>query len=484
MKNFVDITKNKQIIVYGLGKSGLSCLKFLLNAGYNDIIAGDDNSQSILRAKNELANTAASEANVRFLNLDNIAQELKEGAIMVVAPGIPLFYPEEHRILTLAKEKSVRITCDIEFFHMVFEDVFSQDNIINVGVTGTNGKSTIVAMINHAFVDSDINSKIVGNFGIPIFDFADSFTNYFDLNKKFVIVNEISSFQLDLIDSKIFDVFVLSNITQDHLSRYDGFQSYIDSKMRVFDVTDNYENVIINIDDPVIQENISVRTVSFKKFSRADSSKSDILFKDGNLFLKYHEAEHFLNCSNLQLKGNHNIENLMACCTVIKLICEKFCLNLSIFDYLCSAAMSFSGLAHRMEFVKKHSNVGFVNDSKATNPESAINALNSFNNIFWIVGGDSKGCNFDSMSNAVKNVTQAYVIGENFQSVERFLKKNDVNYEICFNLDNAIEKSFSDALKHSNENNIVLLSPASSSLDQWKDYIQRGEYFCKKVNEI
>ncbi len=476
-----NITKDQQIVVYGLGSSGVSCLQYLIKNNHVNILACDDNQKNLERVKSEFLGLYPGCKNI-FVN--DITDELVEqGAIIVAAPGIALNYPVENKIVAISAQKSAKLMCDIELFYHLHQAQMASENVINVAITGTNGKSTICAMLNYAFAEDEISSAIVGNFGIPIFDFADDFSLLFEQNKRIIVINEVSSFQLDLINNRIFDIFVISNITEDHLTRYENFKAYIDSKLRAFDVVNDISNVVINNDDLVISQNLEYQ--KYYGFSKNKKSNSLLYCDNENLIFEYlNDSDISINSLGLNLDGDHNFENFLAVAASLSIVKNKFSLADQRFVKLVNQAKSFSGLDHRMQKIASKSDILFINDSKATNPESALRALQSYKNIFWIVGGDSKGCQFDILKEAVVNVEFAYVIGEDFESVEKFLKKNDVNYEICFNLDNAIDKSYANALNFSPGEAVIMLSPACSSLDQWQNYIKRGEYFCKKVNEL
>ncbi len=483
------------IIVYGLGGSGTSCLKFLLSRFDNSkIYATDDNQKAIENAKNNLIN----EGKFDKFSLDSLfidPNDIKSGkfnkAKIVLAPGISLYYPDRKFILDYVDES--QIICDIELFNDIFlgNRPSESQGFINIGVTGTNGKSTICSFIDYILTEIGVKSSLVGNIGVPIFDIANDLLSKKDLNEATnkLIVTEISSFQLDLVRSSSFDVCAISNISQDHMDRYDSFDSYIESKFKIFHNSAADDYVILNNDDEALQ-NLANRSPEYSDKFNIVSTSTDVAIDNGvalvknKLFINIFNLSLEYDLDNLSLRGRHNHENyVVAVACILCALHKAQILNKEIVDNIVKSSLNYSGLRHRMQPLGVKNNINFVNDSKATNPDSVVCSLDSHNDIFWILGGKYKGGDLDQLSKYMHKIKKAYLIGTSVDEIEKFLKKNDVKYEICFNLDIAFNNSVVDA-KNYNKNCSIILSPACASFDQWRSFEERGDYFCKLFNEI
>jgi len=458
----------KKFVVYGLGISGISTAKALIAKKF-EIIATDDNQKII-------NDDILKYPEINFKNYEQISFD--KDTIISFAPGIPLFYPKPHKILEICQKTQAKLTCDIEIFY----ELNHQNNNF-IGITGTNGKSTTTALTGFVFEKLQIDSKIGGNIGIPCFDLPQEQTD-------FNYILEVSSYQLDLLSKTQFNIACLLNITPDHIDRHGTFENYIKSKKRIF-LNQNFKDfAIINTD------NIH----SFKVFDELKSNKN---FK-ANLIeistskvpengIAVIENKVFINLENYKyefeinpiLKGKHNHQNIactlaIVCCNFIK----KTQLSKEKIEQIIKIIEEFKGLKHRMQLVAKINGISFINDSKATNAESTENALKSYENIFWIVGGKAKDGGINSLKSYFSKIKKAYLIGEASDDFAKFFDQNLVKYEKCQTLKNAFDKALIDA-KISNiiEKNIIL-SPACASLDQWKNFEERGDFFCNLVNDI
>ena len=488
----INMTKYSSVIVYGLGKSGMSCLRFLLNQGYENVFATDDSADSIVYAKKNLKREFSDESEDKiFIDPSQVASKIDGNSKIVFAPGIPLYYPKRHAILDIVEDGDPRLICDIELFLDIFANKDQlQRRVFNIGITGTNGKSTISSMIDYTLSKSDLNSYLVGNIGNAIFDVAQDFLKIEIGNSdESCLVTEISSFQLDLIKNSAFDVAAIANFSEDHINRHGSFDNYVKSKFRIVKNSEVGDFLVINYDD-LLLKNYYQRLSGTFDYKIVRTSMLEVL-DDGvsliadSLQIRLFGLDLSYDVSSMIIRGSHNKENYLiaiACC-----LCHLKKINLltqNFIDKLIFNSLAFSGLKHRMQFLGEKSGVRFVNDSKGTNPNSTIFALNSYDDIFWIVGGDDKGADFDVLSKSLSKVKKAYVIGKSSERLEKFLKKNDVKYEICFNLELAFKKSFLEAKNFSYNDPVIMLSPACASFDQWKNFEERGDYFCKLFNEI
>lgn len=453
-------------VIYGLGISGLSTAKFLTENGEN-VIATDDNEQSIKDAQQKFNH-------IKFLKPDEIDYDSK--TIISLSPGIPLYFPKAHKILDISKKTGASITCDIE--------VFYQRNLNNnfIAITGTNGKSTTSALTGFIFKELNIPSQIGGNIGIPCFDLTQK-------TEDFSYIFETSSYQLDLINKTRFNIAALLNITPDHIDRHGSLDGYIAAKKRVFQNQIAGDFALIDIDnenskkvfDELKQDKNFQATlvpISTKKVQENGIS----LFK-GKLTNNIAGNNSHLDLTSKFLCGDHNDQNMafaFAITYCYQLVFAKKYDEKSII----TAIKKFSGLAHRLDLLGNIDEISFINDSKATNAESSKNALKAYDNIFWILGGRSKTGGISSLKPYFNKVKKAYLIGESSKELAKTLKESAIRFEECGNLEIAFKKAYIDAKNVSLSRKNILLSPACASLDQWKNFEQRGNYFCKLFNEL
>lgn len=454
-------------IVYGLGISGISTAKFLQNNNY-DIVATDDNLETIKNCSKKFPN----------LNLKNPSQILfNKDSIISFAPGIPLYFPKSHQILEITKQYNSLLSCDIEIFYK-----FNKDNNFFIGITGTNGKSTTTALTGFIFKELNLQSEIGGNIGIPCFDLPQNQQN-------FNYIFETSSYQLDLMNNVAFNISALLNITPDHIDRHGSLENYINSKKRIFQNQTTSDYAIVGFDNHITHK-------IFKDFQKDEHFKPKLIpisnhqiLQDGisiidkKIFINIFSHNIILNFNPI-LKGEHNMQNI-ACALAISCcyLHRNNILNQKNIKKIIKIIEKFTGLKHRMQLVGTHNNINFINDSKATNAESSENAIKSFDNIFWIVGGRAKEGGINILKPYFSKVIKAYLIGESSNEFAKFLRQNNVNFELCDNLKNAFEISLRECKSSDLLNKNILLSPACASFDQWKNFEERGDFFCKLVNE-
>jgi len=457
-----------KIIVYGLGISGISTAKALNEKNFQ-VIATDDNQSAI-------DFNAQKYQNINFKNLEQISFD--KDTIISFAPGIPLYFPKPHKILEICQKTQAKLACDIEIFY----ELNHQNNNF-IGITGTNGKSTTTALTGYIFEKLEIPSKIGGNIGVACFELPQDQIN-------FNYILEVSSYQLDLITNTRFNIACLLNITPDHIDRHGSFENYIKSKKRIFLNQNSGDFAIVDIDNPNslqvfedLQNNKNFKanlvTISTKKIPQ-----NGVAVIDKKVFINLENLKFEFEINPI-LKGQHNHQNIacaiaISCCYLIK----KSQFTHQKIGQIIKIIEEFKGLKHRMQLVRKIGEISFINDSKATNAESTENALKSYENIFWILGGKAKEGGIKSLEPYFSKIKKAYLIGEASDEFAKILEKNSINYEKCHNLKNAFEKSLIDA-KSSNliEKNIIL-SPSCASFDQWKNFEERGDFFCKLINDI
>ena len=421
----------KHYAVYGLARSGLATVEALLASGAR-VTAwdGKEEARSALPAGAELA------------DLD--AVDLSEFDSLVVTPGLPL---NRHPIAARARAAGVEIIGDIELFARARAELPPHKV---VGITGTNGKSTTTALVHHILQTAGVPSLMGGNIGLPIL--AQD-----PLPEGGVYVLELSSYQIDLTQTLDCDVAVLLNITPDHLDRYDGFEAYRASKLRLFEMQSHEHVAIYATDDADVRE-----------FYMNLASGAGCLYRSiPDQLFEWPQQKDWP-----ALQGPHNAQNVYAALNVA-LECGVH------FDVREAALRTYPGLPHRMERIREKDGVLFVNDSKATNATATAPALAAFPAIRWICGGQAKADHLDECAPFFKNVREAYTIGEASELFARILAPH-IKVAECGDLAHAVLRAAHDA----QPGETVLLSPACASFDQFKDYEARGDAFRTLVGAL
>ena len=443
----------KHYAVYGLARSGIATVEALLASGAR-VTAWDGKPAAVenfrsSRAKSRGAGTTAEvrpstslDTNeVEFCNLDET--DVSQFDSLVVTPGLPL---NRHPIATRAREAGVEIIGDIELFARARLELPPHKV---VGITGTNGKSTTTALVYHILKTAGVPSTMGGNIGLPIL--AQD-----PLPEGGVYVLELSSYQIDLTKSLDCEVAVVLNITPDHLDRYENFEAYARSKARLFEMQKRPNVSILDHgdhegDDIVLDFVPGITGGALRFINRFSVDESE--------------------WPNLQ--GLHNAQNASAAIEVGDALGIK---RSAVDDGL----RTFPGLPHRMERIREKDGILFVNDSKATNAEAAAPALAAYPKVRWIVGGQAKSHSLGDTAAQLGHVVKAYTIGEAGPMFARLLREAGVAVEECETLEIAVNRAAEDSQK----GEVVLLSPASASFDQFRDFEARGDRFRELVEGL
>lgn len=432
--NFYD---NKNIGVVGFGKTGQAIVRALENLRANIFLFDD----KIIE-------------NHYYRNSKNFNWEKLD--FLVVSPGIHIWW-NMHPIVQKARKFFIPIINDLDIFQ-------SQVNRKIIAITGTNGKSTTTALIHHIF-KKKYQTEIGGNFGNPVLDLP--------RNSDFYVL-ELSSYQLESCNILGFDTAILLNITPDHLTRHGGMEEYISAKQKIFANPSKNSTAVVGIDDDYCRHILDfVHYPNVIKISGKKVPKNGIGWHENKL-IDNRENQFKVIAQNVpRLDGNHNRQNIAAAyaACVVNGIDEKI---------FTEGLATFLGLEHRQELVKSINGVQYVNDSKATNADSVGQALKRFDNIIWILGGRPKEDGIESLSPYFSKIKFAFLIGEAAEKWHKILDENHVENEVVFNLENAVKKSY----KIAREKDIVLLSPACASFDQFKNFEERGDQFKKFVEEL
>lgn len=415
--------KNRKFALLGLARSGLAAARSL-SAGGAEILAWDNDENA--RAKVADIATIADPLDADLSGYDGI----------VVSPGVPI---NRHPIAQKAREQGIPLIGDIELFAMARADLPPHRV---VGITGTNGKSTTTALVHHLLKSAALPVRMGGNIGLPILSQA-------PLPAGGVYVLELSSYQIDITHSLACDAAALINLSPDHLDRYDGYEAYTRSKARLFEMqTAKQHSVFGNGDEDTLRIYNEVRErrgagVVHLADPAAISGQQDWP----------------------SLQGPHNLQNIAVAIGLVE--------ALGLTEAQWRPAMrSFKGLAHRMEVVAERNGVLFINDSKATNAASTAPALAAYPRVHWIVGGLAKSDNLDECVPNFGHVVKAYTIGEAGPLFTKLLSPH-MPVESSEMMGAAVHSAAAQA----KEGDVVMLSPACASFDQFKDFEARGDAF-------
>ena len=433
MNNIVNY-KNKDVGILGTGLSGLAAAKVLLNSKAN-IFAFDDKKvkPSILPKS-------------MWINYEK--WPWKNLSTLIVSPGIPTKNKVKHRAIKLALENNIKIINDIDLF------VETKPKAKIVGITGTNGKSTTVALLYHILNFNKIKCVIGGNFGFPACEIVDP-------GKNGVIILELSSYQLDGTKKLTLDLGSIINITPDHLDYHETFKKYKNCKLKLLDFFNDNGVIVFDENNATLNKLIDI-----KKYRKIKIEK-----------IKALNCKNIIN-DNIFLKGNHNCINASIAMSLAR------SLKVSS-DAIQLAIKSFSGLPHRLEPLYTSENITIINDSKSTNGESTAAALSTFNNIFWIVGGQPKIDGIGKAKLHLDKVIEAFLIGKsmNFflKDISKYNEKIPLNK--CKTLENAVNLAIKKAQSSKIKNYVILLSPSAASFDQFENFEDRGNKFKKIIND-
>ena len=443
--------KNQKFLILGVSKSGYSVAKYLLENNGRCYLYEQLKSPKIETAIKEL--TAMGAKIVFQENVDRVLQEID---VLVISPGAPI----NHELAVKAKKLGKRIVGELEFGYLQF-------NPTVIAVTGTNGKTTTVSLIDSILKESQIKSMMVGNVGIPLT------SKISDVKKDTVCVAEVSSFQLESVNSFCPHISCVLNVAPDHLERHYTMDNYIFLKKRILKNQKESEYTVLNFDDEVVKafaNGIKSKVIWVSLKTRVDGAYCN----DGKI---YYKDEYILDISAIALKGEHNLYNSLFSVAVAKLMGVKN-------EIIAKALKEFKGVKHRVEFIAEKNGVKFYNDSKATNTASTISAIKSVNSpIILILGGSEKGEDYIELFKRIKTSSVKEII---LTGASRFNMLDSAGKVGLSNI--TVTSSFENAVKIagllSKKGDAVLLSPACASYDNFSGFEERGDAFVKVVGEL
>ncbi|MDB6182801.1 UDP-N-acetylmuramoyl-L-alanine--D-glutamate ligase [Paracoccus fistulariae] len=458
----VQGVENQTIAVLGLGRSGKATAAALAAGGAN-VIAWDDGQDT---------REAAEADGLRIVDLTR--DDAWHGvAALIVSPGIPHLYPRPHPVIAKAYELSIPVDNDIGLFFRSYAsadwDGFDRMPRV-IAVTGSNGKSTTTALIHHILTEAGRPTQMGGNIGTGVLSLEPAIDGE-------VVVLELSSYQTDLARALTPDVAVFTNLTPDHLDRHAGLGGYFAAKRRLF-AEGGPDRAVIGVDeveglylaDQLAMGPADDRVIRVSSGKKLDRAAWSVFARKGFLaeYRKGRQAGSIDLRKITGLPGAHNHQNACAAYAA--------CRALGLAPREIEAAFaSFSGLPHRSQTVAEIGGVRYVNDSKATNVDSAAKALQAFDRIHWIAGGLGKEGGIADLVPYLQRVTKAYLIGHSARDFA--LEVGQTPHEVVDTMEAAVARAHAEA----QQGDTVLLAPAAASFDQYPNFEKRGEHFTALV---
>ncbi len=445
------------VAVLGLGRSGIAAARGLTQ-GDAEVWAWDDN---------EDARNAAAEKGIEIVDLSKI--DWREVTSLVLSPGIPHTHPAPHPIVQMARDAGCEVIGDVELLAR------TQRDASYVGITGTNGKSTTTALIGHIFQTGGRDAEIGGNLGMPACALEPLGTDQ-------TYILEMSSYQLELTFSITFDVAVLLNISPDHLDRHGGLDGYIAAKKLIFHRQTKPRTAVIGIDDDICRGIYDELLAADEQYvvgvSTTERVHGGVYVLDGVMYDDTEGQETpVMDLRQVpSLQGTHNWQNAAAAYAACKMTGMQP-------HAVMACISSYPGLVHRQEPVELVDDIGFVNDSKATNGDAAARALACYDDIYWICGGRPKDGGLAACSKYFSRVRHAYLIGEAAMPFSAELD-GKVPFTLSGDLATATRQAFDAAKAGGLPGSVVLLSPACASFDQFDDFEARGDAFKDVVEDL
>ncbi len=443
--------ERQTFLVAGLSRSGIAAAEFLLQRGAGVYLYDDVEDSNVLAAEGRLTSLGAV-----AVAKNELEEKSERCDILVLSPGIPVDHPlpvsfrrAGKRIIGESELGALSLRCPV------------------IAVTGTNGKTTTVSMIESIFKGAGKNAIACGNVGRPITSCVE------ELGEDGIAVAEISSFQLETLSSLRPHVAVVLNVTEDHLNRHYTVENYVYLKSRILKNSNESEYAVLNYDDPTSRTFAEKTKAKVVWFSLKEKVSGGYL-SDG--FFCY-QGEKIFPAEELSVDGDHNRSNALAAICAAKLFGVGNA-------YITAALKNFRGVRHRLQKIGELNGISFLDDSKATNVDSAVKAVASVKGESVILlGGKDKGYSYEPLFDAIKNsgVVHAVIYGENaFRILNAALKRGYTSVTLCRPFDMAVRVAYLTAKRGQN----VLLSPASASFDAFRSYEERGERFAELLEEF
>lgn len=435
--------KQKSVLILGYGVTGKACVEYFLSKKYRVFVYAKDTE------------------NIEGVNLISSVEEVLKNRIKlcVTSPGINI---KKDLFCLHLKRFGIQVVTELEY---------SLKNMKGktIAVTGTNGKSTTATLI-HELLKQKYPCVLAGNIGTPLISQIDH------ISRKTKVVLEVSSFMLENMNDFRFDVACLLNLTPDHENWHGGVEDYYQAKLKVFLGQTKKQIAVINHDDKTVFDRTRHINSRALYFSKTETVKG-CFERAGKLCYFDENFDDIMSVKDVGLRGEKNLENILCAVTVAKYF--------EVDDKIISSVVSnFKPLRHRIEFAGEKDGVLYFNDSKATNISSTLCALGGFEkNVILMLGGQAKQQNFDNLfKKRLQNVKFFVIYGEDHEIIEKSIKK--FNKKQNFVLTKTFDEAFEQARSNATAGDVVLLSPACASFDEFKNFEERGDCFCEKVKQI
>ncbi|MDD4187425.1 MAG: UDP-N-acetylmuramoyl-L-alanine--D-glutamate ligase [Bacilli bacterium] len=439
---------NKKILILGLARSGYEAAKFLKTKNAEIIITDLKEDTEKIKELELLG--------IKCIITDKQEEILDETFDCVVKnPGVPIDAP----LIKKAERINIPVVNEVEVAH-----TYLPKDVKVIGITGSNGKTTTTTIIYEILKKAGLKVHLGGNIGIPACKLIEN------IKEGDYLVIELSSHQLHDFKNFKTDISVLTNLTETHLEHFYTYDAYIKAKKKIFNNHTNTDLTIINLNN---QESLNLTSFikSSKLFFSSKEEKGDCYIKNNKI---YYKEEIILSLSDIKIKGIHNYENIMAAILAVK----EFNISTEIINEVLK---EFPGVEHRIEYVKSLNNRHVYNDSKSTNILATQTALLSFDApTILLLGGVDRNQDFEELLPYLKNTKKIIAYGDAKNKVKIFAAKHYIPCEI----EETLELSVYNAYESSEENDVILLSPAAASWDQFKDYEERGKEFKKIVHTL
>jgi len=445
--------RGKRVLVVGRARTGVATALFC--ARHNARVTASES-----RTESELGEVPAKmrEAGVQLELGGHTEKTFLAQDLIVPSPGVPADDP----LLVAARAKGITVWSEIELAYRFLEGRL-------IGITGSNGKTTTTTLIHHILKAASLETLLAGNVGTPLISVIGETT------AKTVAVVELSSFQLELIERFRPDIGVLLNLTPDHLDRHKTLDAYVAAKARIFENQTELDAAVMNADDPLSGRFVTKKPQVFW-FSRKRRVNEGAFLQDDEIFVAHKGNHEFvMNRANIPLVGTHNQENVLAAVTAARLAGVDA-------STIAAAVKNFAGVEHRLEFVAEVRGVRYYNDSKATNVDATLKALDAFpGRVLIILGGKDKGSDYTVLQQTLREkAIVALLIGAAAEKIETQVQGSRVPLKRAETLARAVEMA-SEAAR---PGDVVLLAPACASFDQFENYEQRGRVFKKLVRGL
>lgn len=442
--------KNNKIFILGMARSGYEAAKLLANRGNKIIINDNDANQDENHIKE-----------LKALGVEIVLGSHPEGLItsdidyVIKNPGIK----ENHEYITKARELNIPVLNEVEMAYMLLPK-----DITIIGVTGSNGKTTTTTLIYEILKANNLPVVLAGNIGFPLSKFIN------EVKPKDILVMEISIQQLFNLNEFKTNISVLTNIYNTHIELTGTKEKYIELKKKIFNHHTEDDYAVLNYDNEDVINNTDDIS-SYKEYFSINNKTNGCYIKDNSL---YYKEEKIIDLKDIFIKGNHNYENIMASVMVAKR------LNVPN-NIICKVLKEFKGVEHRIEFVREINGIKIYNDSKSTNMKACQTALSSFNDpTLLILGGMERNGDFNELTDYMKNVKLVVCYGETKNKIKDFCDKIGIRCIVV----NTLKEATTITYENSMNGDIILLSPACASWDQFKDYEERGRLFKEYINNL